>query len=71
MGFDKKISKRFNAYGAIRFDYDINNVDNPDGLLNTNTSIGIKIIPAIKKEDRQASHNIRALFELGIHYNLN
>ncbi len=71
VGFDKRISNRFNATSAIRFDYDINNVDNPDGLIEMNSAMYLSIIPAIKREDMSSSHNIRALIELGIHYNLN
>ena len=71
IGFNKKISNRLNATGSFRFDYDINNVDNKDGLLNLNTTANMTIIPDLKKEDRPASHNIRVLFELGLKYNLN
>ncbi len=68
-GIDKKINNRFDITGSLRYDYDINNVDNPDRYYNTTAGMGM--LPEISKKDRQASHNIRLLFELGIHYNLN
>ena len=68
-GIDKKVSDRFNISGSFRYDYDINNVDNPDRYYNTTAYMGM--IPEINKKDRKASHNIRVLFELGIKYNFN